>query len=405
MTAGSPARHDDLADRRALAWILALSVVGYPLVGMFGVIFGLDATLSSIPFRLFVIVMSLGVIYRATLQRTRFNPDTLIIGFFAIYLFRLGWDVVIAGIDGATTAMVFFLATVLIPGIALMIIAHARNERSLAQTMFLVGSAVSVLAVVLMLLGFGGSRSMTEETGRLSFDTVNPILFGHAGATTIIAALAAWQQSRPTERSILLVGAGFGAACLLLAASRGPLLSLIVALTVYAYVRRKWGWVVLAALAGASFLPSLLSSDSFELAARFSNIEEDDSALERLAVQANALQQFLDNPLFGNAFVEPVLGEYPHNLVLESGMALGVPGLLLFLVICIRGWLRAIAELRSGLVLIPLLFFQYLVAAQLSGALWGASAFWMSTILLMGYRAEVPSRRRAGRIVAAPMVS
>lgn len=405
MTAGSPARRSDRADSRALPWILALSVVGYPLVGMIGVIFGLDATLSSMPFRLLVITLSLGVIYRATLQRTRFDPDNLIVAFFAIYLFRLGWDVVIGGVDGATMAIVFFLATVLMPGIALMIIVEARNERSLAQTMFLVGSAVSVLAVLLMLLGFGGGRSMTEETGRLSFDTVNPILFGHAGATTIIAALAAWQQSRLAERSLLLIGAGFGAACLLLAASRGPLLSLVVALTVYAYVRRKWGWVALAVLAGASFLPSLLSSDSFELAARFSNIEEDESSIERLAVQANALQQFLDNPLFGNAFVEPILGEYPHNLVLESGMALGVPGLLLFLVICVRGWVRAIAELRSGLVLIPLLFFQYLVAAQLSGALWGASALWLLIILVMGYRAEAPSRRRDSRIVAAQLVS
>jgi O-antigen ligase len=399
MTAGAPTRHSDFVDRRALAWILALSVVGYPLVGMIGVIFGLDATLSSIPFRILVIVMSLGVMYRATLQRTRFNTDMLILVFFVIYLFRLGWDVAIAGVDGASTALVFFIATTVIPGIALTVIAEARDERSLARVFFFMGTLVSLMGVMLMLLGFGGSRSMTEETGRFGFDTVNPITFGHAGATTIIAALAAWQQSRPAERPLLLVGAGFGAACLVVAASRGPLLSLVVALTMYVYVRRKWGWVVLAVLAGASFLPSLLTSDGFELAARFSNIEEDESALGRLATQANAIQQFFDNPLFGNAFTEPIMGMYPHNLVIESAMALGVPGLLLFIAICIRGWVRAIAEMRTGPILIPLLYFQYLLAAQFSGALWGAPAFWMPTILLMGYRAELKGVRTPQNIL------
>lgn len=382
----TPAGH-----RTGLAWILALSVVGYPLAGLISAIGGVSSTLTSIPFRLAVIATAFVIVANAALLRTRFRPDYLLLLFWAVYTVRLTWDFVIAGIEGADTALVFFVATVVLPCVAVIVVARDFDERTAAWTLFVIGAAVSVLSVAMQLLGYGVSTALIEDTGRLSFEAVNPITLGHAGVTTMLAALAAWRTAGPTPRVVLLIGCGFAIACCVLAASRGPLLALGVALFVYAIVRRKWGWMLVAVALAAYFLPSLIADNSVELLARFSNLDQDESSLERLLIQANAIQAFVENPVLGSAYTETLTNNYPHNLLIESAMALGVVGLISFATLCLRGGWQALKSLRGGAILVPLLFIQYLVGAQLSGALYGASGFWLMATLLAALSVPVAS--------------
>jgi hypothetical protein len=80
-------------------------------------------------------------------------------------------------------------------------------------------------------------------------------------------------------------------------------------------------------------------------------------------------------------------------------MALGLLGLALLLAIVFQAVRMAARQLRRGQLLVPLLFAQYIVGAQFSGAIWGASALWACTALLLGSRSFGKSTNPAARRV------
>lgn len=318
-----------------------------------------------------------------------------LMAFLLLYLARLIWDWLIADVPGAAEATVFFLLTALLPCAALALAAPGMPERPAALLLVAIGGAVSAGAVLMQLLGLGMDHSLTEQTGRLSFEAVNPITLGHVAATTLIASLCLMRHRLGIFRMGWVIAAAFAAGvCLLLSASRGPALALALCTLVFVLAIGRWSWVMLITLL---LVPAVLNEGS-ELWLRFVGIAEDESTSERLLLYNNAISQFLAHPLFGSAFVDPDTLTYPHNLFIETAMALGVVGLGALMPVLARASLRAIKQLRRNNILVPLLFVQYLFAAQLSGAIYGSAALWMTTALLVSLTSYATPRH-----ASAPM--
>lgn len=388
--------------RRHLAWVFALAVQGYPIVGILAAIVGLSAEQSSIPFRIVVIALSGLLVLRWAIRGLPTRFDTPLLVFWGVYLVRLGYDTTIAGVAGADFALAFFLGTVLLPSLAIMTAAPAYRERTTALALFTVAALVSILGIVTQLVGIGADASTTEDFGRLGFTTVNPITFGYAGVNAILTAIVLWPAARSAPaRATLLVGSAFGLAILIQSASRGPFVALLFTLGVFVLTGRFWrviagiggvGVAVLLAIALSGGLPKTSALDDLVLVARFTNIDQDQSALERLAAQANAVQEFVDHPLTGNAYIDPLTGSYPHNLIIESAMAMGIGGLVFFLYLLGRGFTQALRALARGERLLPFMFLTALVNDQLSGTFWGdAQGFIALTMLALLASRAVPS--------------
>ena len=362
-----------------MAWLLVAVIIGYPVAGLAASALNWDSLIASVPLRVAVLVLSLWV-----WMRNR-NPgdhpgQAWLVGFATLYTIRLVWDAAINSVPGAAEAIVFYLLTVLVPALALWRGVHALDERQAVRLMFGTGTLICTVALAMHLLGIGQDRSLTEATGRLSFEALNPISLGHAAATTLIAAMCQLHKgSRASTLPWLLAGSTVAALVLMLAASRGPLLCLVFAALVFATTTRRWHWLLLP----LAILPWVVDADA-ELWQRFSNLEEDASALERLILQANAIDQFLGSPFLGSAFVESEFLTYPHNLFIETAMALGFVGIVLLLALLRHALGSMMRQFRSGLLLVPLLFLQYFVSAQLSGAIYGSSALWVCIGLLIG---------------------
>ena len=91
------------------------------------------------------------------------------------------------------------------------------------------------------------------------------------------------------------------------------------------------------------------------------------------------------SPIFGSAFVELNSGYYPHNVLLEAGMSVGVPLALVFLFVLMVAAHRAWTALNSSAhLLVGLLFFQAAVGAMISDSLFGGTVLWVTTALLLG---------------------
>ena len=379
----------------AASWALALTLVGYPIAGLIGSALNWDSTIASIPFRLGVLALSVVLWSRGPPLQIWLKRSPWLIGFSLLYLMRLLWDLGVAGVPGAGEALAFYIITVLAPATALGLVAGQLHEDHAAQAIALVGGLVCAMAVTMHFMGWGLDRALTEQTHRLSFEAVNPITLGHVAVTTVLAALALLQRPGHGWRRVLApVLIGIALTCLVLAASRAPLLALGVCGLTYAVSTASWRTRLLLLFAtlliGTAAV--LSTGGESELFVRFSDIEEDDSSMQRLLLQANAITQFLASPILGSAFTELEFLEYPHNLFVETGMALGVVGLVVMFMLIYLAGVQLVRSLRVGEVLVPLLLLQYFVAFQFSGSLWGSAGFWALMAVVLGLR-PVPAAR------------
>jgi hypothetical protein len=372
-------------------WLFALVLVGYPLFALVGSFLDLDSSLASTPFRTVVTLLALALWVNSPSVLRWWKHYPWLLAFWLLYLMRLLWDIVVGNVPGAPQALTFFLLTSMLPGIALGLSGAALNQHHAATLILRLGGCFCLLAVLMHVLQIGQARALPGITGRLFFEALNPISIGHASTTTLVAALYLISQNQTKPRLFLIALISTMAAyTLVLSGSRGPILALAVCALLFIVQTRKWVWLVLIVMLIA---PQVIGVDS-ELGQRFRAITEDDSSLERLSIQGNALEQFLTNPFLGSAYVELQSLEYPHNIFIEAGMAMGIIGLGALLAILWRATKKAKKHLNRGQILVPLLFTQYLVAAQFSGALWGNSALWTGVALLVGLN----TRKRFSRL-------
>lgn len=378
-----------------LAALLALSVSGYSLAGLATAVLGLQSTVLSIPFRLLVIGLSGFLLLEVVRTHWRFRVDAFLLLFWWAYTIRLIFDLSTGQFPDSGDALTFFFATVVIPSLVVMAAARGYDEGGTARLLFLIGVVVGGGSIFLSLTGRVNQELIVSQEGRLTFDTLNTISLGHVGATTAIAALALWRRpGLPGGRLTILIGAGIALTSLILAGSRGPLLALVVALMAYSVIQGRWGQIAALGLGLMFMIPSLVAARGLTILTRFESLYGDVSALGRLEFQANAIDQGWAHPLFGSAYVELTSGNYPHNLIVESFMALGMAGAVLFIFLCARSAMQAAKRLRAGEVLLPLLLFQYLTGAQFSGSLWGTSALWVAMALLVSQTSEEASMAR-----------
>jgi O-antigen ligase len=371
--------------------ILLASLLAYPLLGTLVVMTSLSTLVASLPTRLLVALSAL-VLLTTRRAQPGSVPTALLKTFWFIYALRLLWDTIVGGVPGADEALFYFTVTCMLPALAMLRLRPQWfNERSLAQPLFVLGLVVCIAALAITTLGLADDRSLYEHTSRLAFDAVNPITYGHVAVSTVLAAvcLSLYRPAR-TPRVLLLIGALIALYTLQLTGSRGPALALVLGLVMAGIFRRRVRPMVMlfALLSVVHFYSGGVLED------RVVGVEDDPSTLERLVVQANAIEQFLAAPLTGSAYIETTLMIYPHNPFIEAAMATGIVGLLLFGAVNLAVLLGIWRMLREGHLLLPLIAMQYLVAAMLSGALYLSTSLWLSVALVLVFSRPAPRRRQ-----------
>lgn len=365
---------------RLLRWIIVLSLVGYPIAGVAAVVLNTDSRNTSLPFRILVDLLAVAGLLTALIARSRFRLDLPIIVFLGLYLLRLMFDLGRPDMPTTGEDLLFYVSTVLIPIAGAAPLASAWNQRTAAMTMLAVGCGVSVVTLIVQFSGIGAERSLTETTGRLRFDTVDPITFGHIGVSTLLAALVAWGGCGRLQRVLLLAACAPAVAVLVLANSRSPYLALVAAIMLLLLARRRWALMAAAAAVGLG----VFFSDSIQSALAGSRLVtfRDNSAMERMITQSNSIDEFSAHPLFGSGYIDPITQQYPHNLFIESAIALGVVGLGLYAWITLQAAYRSFTAIGRGELLLPLMFCQFFVLGQLSSSFFGSGALMLTMIML-----------------------
>jgi O-antigen ligase len=165
-----------------------------------------------------------------------------------------------------------------------------------------------------------------------------------------------------------------------------------MAVTTALYCVAKRYWLFLLVLAAAALVlvvaaPSVEGESVFERL-RLLSLPTDETVVQRLGLGELAWQEFVQHPMFGSGFSLPVTGQYPHNIVLDTGMAMGIFGVALFLSLSAAGlWRAFLAMTGSGDEFMASMFIYDLVASQFSGALWSQTVLFVAMGRLLSHPA------------------
>jgi O-antigen ligase len=317
--------------------------------------------------------------------------------FWILYLMRLMYDGAMqpSALKLPLSEYISFaLGASLLPALAMA----GRHALDMAERLFVPLLVACVIGLLLNLWAIFFHQGLLAQLQlselRAESETLNPITIGHLGATVVL--LAVWQllepaQTRARKRILLpVLLILIGLASLAASGSRGPVLALLFALLAAFAVLGRRSLRLLLALIAIALLVGLLASkggldlelESLFLFERLSGAAFVDE--ERAQLLAEGWQAFQTHPLTG-AGTEP-LATYPHNIVLESFMAVGIVGGIAFSTVFVLALIHAVKLVRAHprLSWLSLLLLQYAVGAMFSGSLSQSTALWLLMTLVVG---------------------
>jgi hypothetical protein len=381
---------------QAFSLILALSLAAYPLGAAIAQALGIQNTPISIATRIVIASLSIILIVKfVSKNRTNYNNKIIILTlfFWFCYFLRIYYDTIVNltpmffepyeywiwGIGGSFIPML---------GLAL-VIGEERNGflhfRTLYYMFLVSGVSVALTASTTVDTVYG-----QDNSGRLNLVALNPISLGNVGASLFLMSfwiLFLWKRPRKLLSNVLYAGSGLLGAFLMLASnSRGPLMGLALAL-VFAFVAmnssRKFWIVLVTIIAAAAFVPAAILIDQTFNTGIYERLIaqdqfEDGNVLGRYDRYTLAMKSFTDQPFLGTGLEIPEIGGYPHNVVIESFIAVGLFGATAFITLLVILFCKAFIILRSdrGYGWLSLLYVQYVVAAQFSGSIYGSTIMW-----------------------------
>ena len=332
--------------------------------------------------------------------------DLWLFAFLLLYFIRLLYDFNFNVIPGNKYALQYFSIAVLVPVLAVSIGRFPKTtDLSIGKMVLCLGTLVAALTLAAEMLGL--AYNPWEDQGvlnvRLGFEALNPITLGHTGVITMMCSLYLLGESGQSKawRIIASLALLLGSAVVVKAGSRGALIALALC-TIWFGTARPARFVFIIPLFLIALIFGVTQTDVVK-----HTIDTifgggwvyDGSSLTRLEVQASAWADFKSAPLIGQHFASPFWDEgyHPHNLLIETAMALGVIGLILFAIIFVRVVRSIFTNFNREHPLLTLLLIGQTVNAALSAALWGADALYaLVAICLAGQysSSSTDSRRR-----------
>jgi O-Antigen ligase len=368
----------------SFAVFIAVIVLAFPLAGVLSSVFGLSSNVLTTASRFVVFAVGIVVFGRNFLAGQLRLPSLLLLLFFLAYGFRLMWSYFFEFKIDALVAFNFFILATLVP--ALIATTHNRwvgNSTQLIDGIVWMGAIFLIIVVALRLSGvndFAYSETSNSALARQGFERLNPIALGAtAAAIAGVALFGALSKRSIFYRMVCVFDILTGLYMLLASGSRGPILGFAGSVVITALANRRARASVILGL--IALLPLLLFSfvdvnQTLERS-RFATTGSDANSLERFIYYVEAWDAFLSSPIVGANFELPITLGWPHNIYLESLMAVGVTGGGLFFYLLFKTYRTAFGMLRRGPDALATILFQHSIIGLFSGSLWATSTLFV----------------------------
>ena len=380
--------------------IFMSSLFGYTFVSSFGIILGIDNRQLVIPYRAMISFFSLILLLVCFRNYSKnINTDKKIVYFFVIisfvllFLARSFLDSMfyLNNVDYEVKLeyWLFLILVTLLPSASFALSFKYVKEYTLVKWGMYAGFA-SVTTSIISYLGTVGYDFSMLYSGRMSLSVLNPITIGHAGLSLILLSyvfLTRYNSVSFFNRLIAIASYLIGFLALIAAGSRGPFLSLIVCLIFLLLlkdIRIKTIFYIILTAVLIVLIASLFDIYIFErLMESFLKDEARDSILQ------DSFILIMDNFFIGSGIF--AMDTYPHNLIVESFLVLGLFGFFLFTIIFTMNFYYAFIMYKRALnIIFPLLYIQYCVFYMVSGTISEALMFWTLTFCFLFFNFKKP---------------
>ncbi|MBX9868556.1 MAG: O-antigen ligase family protein, partial [Burkholderiaceae bacterium] len=354
-------------------FLLAILFVGYPISASISQLLERSDSEINIFFRFLVLILSI-ILMISSITKRRYRLNALIVVFLFFYTIRFIFDLFYSSLPNVQRDLTFFVSITLIPLLALGGSFWWYDEKSVCKQISLIGGLAGLM-IAYILIFKADSYLIEIFGGRAAFTFLNPISIGYHGLYIASAAsILFFRSSDKLTRLVLGVVLFLGVYLMVMSGSRGPFVSLVFAagLVGLANPRASEMFGAIGLVMASTFLTIGALGLVLE---RFEALGTDASSIERLEVLRLSYELGMENLLFGFAYIEPTTGYYPHNLIVEATMALGLFGGALMILMQILLLLSAWRLARKGEWLLPILAAVQLVNAWISGSIWGGILF------------------------------
>lgn len=386
------------------ASLLTLNLVGFPLIAGVTTYFNVNSTNYSILMRAIILGMSiLLVMLTQVSNRIKFVHGIFwmpLLFFWFAYVLRIYFDTILEPITLSKEVIIYWIWAVgacIVPMLGLLTYPKDNYFNSAYKLSFLLLVLSSILVSFLGSGIYTPEHGAAYESGRLRIESLNPISVGHLGLSLLL--LSIWPFFRGDKQSpvhiqvIYIISSLLGIYLLVASASRGPIVAFVLVLFFYFIsedLKRNWKVLAVTAILILSIVQLgnyLEDTGSYQFLSRIENVlnSKDIAVSGRELSYEGAVDQFIRNPIFGDALEEKKTRTYPHNVILESFMATGVIGGIPFIFLILYGVFISykLIKLKTEHGWIPMIFIQYLLAAQFSGGIYTVSTMWTFFAILI----------------------
>jgi len=374
---------------------LIVSVIcGYEFLSFFPDMLGFENRIISVAFRLLVGLVCLLLIFR---NKLRINKDVNIVFLFLfLYVLRFLYETAFNNYYIKLPLLDYWGYLVLgclLPMFALLTDIDGKVLQKSFMIIFGMLIFINVLGLInnqqYILDGFSEERVRADANSGM-----NTITFASMAMYLIVFCLILLEKTK--YKLLLLPLIILAIINVGIAGSRGPLLQAIIVSLLFFYKKReklKLKYII----TGLIMMPFIIyyldnKYNAFELlTARFtkSQTEEGGSDYGRLQYLQGAWEQFLNSPFIGDSIEVKPYGIYPHNMVLESLMVLGIFGGIFIAIILIKSLRKSISLFKyEEVTWVVILFLFNYIATFTAGSIVNNFKFWTLLAIILTYKSK-----------------
>lgn len=376
--------------------IFSLSFLGYYAITLLSVNAGMGGYTRqiSIPVRMIIGAALMGLLF---MNYKRINISHATIAYFlfaSFYVTRIIMDYVLSNKYGMSTTEVlfYFVSFSVIPFLSISALSlRTGNFRLIINSLLTTAVIFSLFSFIFYRDFIGQASRLTSSTA--GTDVVSPLILSYC-STFIIGVIGSYLLYNKTSLFTKIIGSlaiVLSVIPFFLGASRGSLIALFAPFLLMGFCRMRIKTVVKAVVAMVILITGIIYLDnSFGsgLIDRFAGtsqaVEDGSSSASRLLIWDISLNQFYNNPFFGDKLKTDYSVSYPHNIIIEVLQTTGIMGLIPFLFLVSRGitYCIYIYKRYREYSWIAVMFLQAFMQNMFSGAIYQAAWFWTSLALV-----------------------
>jgi O-antigen ligase len=383
---------------------ILLIFIGFPL---FTTLFlpneynsGLMTRAVTVPVRAFSLSVSIFVLLSGARKNIYISPHVqltilyllLYIAYLFVYITVLATTVA-AQFDNKNDYYLYAVGTVLLPVLSVIYGYNKINSDLFYWAAYL---SLAVIATISIFTNhtIDGQLDIRNQ-GNVALNTIG---YGQLGASLVLMSFYKIYYSNKKKYlvvpNILLLFVGIFV--VLKSGSKSPIFSMIFALSVFLCSQggsRLKNVLIMIIMCVCGYMLSDLIVGYIEYLSpvmfnRMNDLVSGDLDLRDVLFQ-DAWKQFIDSPVLGNDFVLTSgfgVGWYPHNIILESFMSMGILGgsiIIALIVLSIKKSIKVIGYKDKNMIF-ALLYLQYLMLHMVSGSIYnGGILFVFMVVVLM----------------------